>query len=879
MISNKQSNEEFKDIKDQNQLIKEILDLNIDIDKNTLEFCISKYKVINDIKKSYIFRNINNIKNEFKTNLKNKFHITFNSDKLILLMIYANYLLYGYYPREIQIISLLLFIYKQKKIGLIQQINTGEGKSLIITFLAAYLNIVENKKIDILTSSIILAERDYNLYKNFYEIFDIKADFCKENVDDKNQYKICYLADIIYGDCLNYEADILRANFLGAPGRISSRKFDCIIIDEIDNICIDNIKNLTELLDDFPGYKLMEYIYIYIYNLLIKIDEEYGKNEIVININKDKIISKLIDEFENFVNNLKKNNFDSIYYPTFLHDYILLRKKEWCRNAFEAKYIFKKDKQYIISKNESGDKVIKPIDYHNTGVIQQNSIWPGLHQFLELKEGLNLTAENLNSCYMSNLTFFKKYINDKENNLYGLTGTLGSKETQLALKSIYDMKFILVPTFRPNLLKNPTYFIADDRQVYLDAIVNNINYFSKERAVLVIFEYIENIKEIKKLLFRDNNINTNDIIIYKDSENEKEGEFLKYPIEVGKIILSTNLAARGTDIKISKRLEKNGGLHVILTFFPASERIERQALGRAGRKGENGSGELIINSNQKDIESLLNQRNLREKELYDQLINDFCIRDELYEDLFDKFCDLLSKIRNIQTSTKDNYILDLKEKWGFFLIKNNINNVNGKNNKLKDIIEFNYKKFEKEIYSISQLKDYKFRNPLIESNNINLISLQRIVDECEIYSIGANYFIIYLMIQTDETYVKINEYCKLLKSSLKEIIKFYADYIKENIKKIIAYENSQNTDLLSQIDERIELFNLMLVKVKELDEILNYKKNNPNLKLKIGKSTLIKHLKKFNNKLYTKESVQFMSDLGIYFLYECEVDKSSCCPI
>jgi len=240
---------------------------------------------------------------------------------------------------------------------------------------------------------------------------------------------------------------------------------------------------------------------------------------------------------------------------------------------------------------------------------------------------------------------------------------------------------------------------------------------------------------------------------------------------------------------------------------------------------------------------------------------------------------LLSKIRNIQTSTKDNYILDLKEKWGFFLIKNNINNVNGKNNKLKDIIEFNYKKFEKEIYSISQLKDYKFRNPLIESNNINLISLQRIVDECEIYSIGANYFIIYLMIQTDETYVKINEYCKLLKSSLKEIIKFYADYIKENIKKIIAYENSQNTDLLSQIDERIELFNLMLVKVKELDEILNYKKNNPDLKLKIGKSTLIKHLKKFNNKLYTKESVQFMSDLGIYFLYECEVDKSSCCPI
>ena len=105
-----------------------------------------------------------------------------------------------------------------------------------------------------------------------------------------------------------------------------------------------------------------------------------------------------------------------------MHDYILLRKKEWCRNAFEAKYEFKKNKQYIISDDEYGNKVIKPIDYFNTGVTQQNSVWPGLHQFLELKEGLKLIPENLNSCYMSNLTFFKKYKNNNGNNIYGLTG-------------------------------------------------------------------------------------------------------------------------------------------------------------------------------------------------------------------------------------------------------------------------------------------------------------------------------------------------------------------------------------------------------------------------------------------------------------------------
>ena len=75
-----------------------------------------------------------------------------------------------------------------------------------------------------------------------------------------------------------------------------------------------------------------------------------------------------------------------------------------------------------------GFKTIKPFDFSNTGIIQENSVWTGLHQFLQIKEGLKFTEENLNSCYMSNLSFFKKYISSNENNIYGLTGTLGSKK-------------------------------------------------------------------------------------------------------------------------------------------------------------------------------------------------------------------------------------------------------------------------------------------------------------------------------------------------------------------------------------------------------------------------------------------------------------------
>lgn len=97
------------------------------------------------MKNSYVFNNINEIKEEFNTNLKDQFNTPINTIKLISLMIYANYIIFGYYPRDTQLISFLLFLNK-KNFGLIQQVKTGEGKSLIISFLAIYLSVVNNKK-------------------------------------------------------------------------------------------------------------------------------------------------------------------------------------------------------------------------------------------------------------------------------------------------------------------------------------------------------------------------------------------------------------------------------------------------------------------------------------------------------------------------------------------------------------------------------------------------------------------------------------------------------------------------------------------------------------------------------------------------------------
>ena len=366
-------------------------------------------------------------------------------------------------PRNIQIISLLLFILKEKNEGIIEQISTGEGKSLIITFLATIKAFLGNK-VDILTSSPILAERDAKKMKDFFDVFGITVNYCggENNYNKISDTQPYYKADICYGDELSFEGDILRSEFLGLTGRGNKRGFDCIIIDEIDNICLDNIKNMTELVDNFKGYKYLEYCYLFIFNELLEIEKEYiGKDLKYKKLKKEEIIKKL---YEKVLERFEKLPSCIIIKKYIKDNYIKYKIKKWCELAFDANFNYAKNKDYIITKDkELNFKVIKPIDYANTGIIEENTVWAGLHQFLQIKEHLRLTEENLNSCYMSNLTFFKKYIKYKnnsdfncgiiENNIFGLTGTLGTEISQNALKSLYNLKLIFIPSFKQNQLK------------------------------------------------------------------------------------------------------------------------------------------------------------------------------------------------------------------------------------------------------------------------------------------------------------------------------------------------------------------------------------------------------------------------------------------
>ena len=455
--------------------------------KDLIDKLLEKVYTINKYYSEFIKSNYEENLKQFLKEVEKVSHLPNFDEQLIAYMIIASEDIYNETPRVIQIICLLYYLegYKQK-FGLILEVLSGEGKTLIISFLALYLSVLGNK-VDILTSSIVLAERDSKNRNRLYNKFGKSCDYCKDknSINNENMLK-CYNADIIYGDILNLIGDILRTEFLKKKGR-GNRPFDYIIIDEIDNICIDNLRNNVELIDNFPGYKYLEFVYLYIYKTLkLKIDKFksfYKENwEDQLKKEAENIIHEVSIKTRKFLRDNKKLNYDEkekVLIPENSYEFINLRIEHWSKMAYDAMFNFQRNKNYFISKDEYYEfETIKPIDYENTGVILKNSVWSGLHQFLQIKEGLTLTEENINSSLMSYLSFCKKY-----KIINGITGTLGSKRTQKAINEIYHINLLKMPPFKMRMLEIYDAQTFIDKNEYENELINEIIVFSKKKKI------------------------------------------------------------------------------------------------------------------------------------------------------------------------------------------------------------------------------------------------------------------------------------------------------------------------------------------------------------------------------------------------------------
>ena len=402
-----------------------------------------------------------------------------------------------------------------------------------------------------------------------------------------------------------------------------------------------------------------------------------------------------------------------------------------------------------------------------------------------------------------------------------------------------------------------------------------------KRAVLIIFKYIEQVEiAFEKYKNKKNELEIKKLIKYSRSDVKEESDFLKENITSQTVILSTNISGRGTDIKISQELEKNGGLHVMLTYEPFNERIEKQALGRAGRKGEKGSGgKLFVSVFNED--EIINERVKKDKEEYDYLVNNYKYKIEAFEIIFEKFTKFLEKIKKM---TDDEIILmDIKEKWGLFLIENNLDKLEKileKNSKidyrLPKELEKKYDIFENNltIYNfnrkINEKNPYKVMNPLYLNKSKNLKDINEAIKRYPNLSLRGYMFRI---IENIKKIKEVPEENILLNESIINDIKRDFNLLIEKINKLInqfeIYEkliinikNSQDSDLFIQNSNKKEIMKFILNIMEENNKVFKNYIEKKNYYLYLKKFSL-KYILEKNNKKYNIILIEYFQELGL----------------
>ena len=694
--------------------------------------------------KKYILSQITNFENEEKNNFKDskkwikdrksykkQINDIKNIGKIYALFNQINKKYTNFDIHTIQLISLLLLSKENPKSikGVFCKINTGEGKSTIIQFFAAYKVLLGNK-VDIISSSAVLAERDALEEKKiaFFKELNITVGVIKER--DKHK---TYSLDIVYGDTTQFSADILLQEYEFIQTRMD-RKFDVVIIDEVDNMCIDNLATKTQLTKKFSGYQSLYtfyYIILYVFNFIafdMKLTNNRDELEQKRKIIKEVILQKLkgntvdwkkyekenekdviaeIDEYilkkrksgdeknkvesseesgEEKDNNIEKKiqklltedgklfevngkNTVGILYPNYLKSEIESHIEYWIDSVITS-FSMIENIDFRIDKNKEGNynKII-PIDFSNTGVSQPNMVWnEALHQILQIINDVEVFPENINTNFLLIISYFQRY---KE--LYGLTGTIGSKTNQETLKKLYKVQLFFVPPNLKSKLKKRTELFYKEKKEWQKKIIEEIKeIINKEnRSVLLICNSIKMGEEFEKIIKKSGVHNV------KKYFTEEDKNVVEETLEQHYIIIATNLAGRGTDIKISENLEKAGGLHVIVSFLPLNQRVEDQNYGRAGRKGQQGSYSLIFKYDSDKSNPLLTVDSIKKKreEFEKSNFEDFCKNEmkniKLEEEIFNDYCKYRKDVLN---QCGDDFIKEDNEyQWGKIFNSKEIN--------------------------------------------------------------------------------------------------------------------------------------------------------------------------------------------------------------
>ena len=468
--------------------------------------------------------------------------------------------------------------------GKVAEMKTGEGKTLVATLPVA-LNAMEGKGVHVVTVNDYLAQRDASWMGNLYNflglsvgiiindasyLFDPEYDNAEH--EDENMRKLrpatrkeAYAADITYGTNNEFGFDYLRDNMVNEVDLLRQRELNFAIVDEVDSILIDEAR--TPLIISAPAAENPEsYIqFAQIISQLSKDDYEVDEKRRSVALTESGI-----DKIEKLL------NMKNLYTPE--HSRAVYHVEQ----ALRAETLFKRDKDYVVTND--GEVII--VDEHTGRLMNGRRYNEGLHQAIEAKEKVPVLQESMTLATISFQNFFRLY-----NKLSGMTGTAFTEAEEF--QQIYSLEVVQIPSNKPVIRDDKEDLIFKTEKAKLKAVAEAIKeYHAQGRPVLVGSGSIEKNEQIAKYLDQEG-IKYN---LLNAKNNEHEAAIVARAGEKGTITLATNIAGRGTDIKLGKGVKELGGLVVIGSERHESRRIDNQFRGRGGRQGDPGETQFYVST-------------------------------------------------------------------------------------------------------------------------------------------------------------------------------------------------------------------------------------------------------------------------------------------
>ena len=450
----------------------------------------------------------------------------------------------------------------------IAEMKTGEGKTLVAAF-PLILNAIRYEHVQLITVNEYLAQRDQEWLKPIYDFFDLTSavNLNQMNLNQKHQV---YAANIMYTTASELGFDYLRNNMIKSPEeQVITAPFNYALVDEVDSILIDEAK--TPLIIAQAGHG--------------------GADRYV---NADKFV-KSLNKTDYEINREAKTAFLTASgddkAKKFLHqsayDLNEIDAMHLISEALQANYIQTEDVDYMLRTNkQSGNKEIVLIDQFTGRVLEGREYSDGLQQAIQAKhrrDGVELTGENVTAATITLQNFFRLF-----KHLAGMSGTAKTEEKEFI--DIYNMKVQTIPTNKPMIRKDlePEVFI--DQQHKWDAILKRIQKVHQTgEPILVGTRSVEDSEHLSRLLDQHHI----DHVVLNAKQDAAEANIVAQAGQLGAITIATNMAGRGTDIKLTDETRKLGGLYVISANFNESRRVDLQLIGRSGRQGDPGTSIII----------------------------------------------------------------------------------------------------------------------------------------------------------------------------------------------------------------------------------------------------------------------------------------------